>query len=83
MNGTPASPETLEALRCAVHALSRCGFLSFPSHRFDYAWQIEPPSLIADGMSYGLGFAVGLIRFALRWGDRQGKVPEVEYGRTN
>ena len=26
-------------------------------------------------LSYGLGFLVGLIRFAHRWGDRQGRVP--------
>jgi glycosyltransferase involved in cell wall biosynthesis len=26
-------------------------------------------------LSYGLGFLVGLLRFANRWGDRQGKVP--------
>ncbi len=27
-------------------------------------------------LSYGLGFLIGLIRFAHRWGDKQGKVPE-------
>ena len=29
-------------------------------------------------LSYGLGFLVGLVRFASRWGDRQGRVPGFE-----
>jgi succinoglycan biosynthesis protein ExoA len=28
-------------------------------------------------ISYGLGFLMGLVRFANRWGDKQGKVPEL------
>jgi hypothetical protein len=27
-------------------------------------------------VSYGLGFLVGLVRFANRWGDKLGKVPK-------
>ena len=27
-------------------------------------------------LSYGLGFLVGLVRFAKRWGDKLGKVPQ-------
>jgi hypothetical protein len=28
-------------------------------------------------LSYGLGFLVGLVKFANRWGDRRGKVPDL------
>jgi succinoglycan biosynthesis protein ExoA len=31
-------------------------------------------------LSYGLGFLLGLVRFANRWGDRRGKVPDWTYG---
>ena len=27
-------------------------------------------------LSYGLGFLVGLVKFAHRWGDREGEVPD-------
>ena len=30
-------------------------------------------------LSYGLGFLVGLVKFANRWGDRTGKVPDYEH----
>ena len=34
-----------------------------------------PPVFAILHLSYGLGFLVGLLRFAGRWGDRQGKAP--------
>jgi cellulose synthase/poly-beta-1,6-N-acetylglucosamine synthase-like glycosyltransferase len=34
-------------------------------------------------LSYGTGFLVGLIKFANRWGDRRGKVPEWPDGQMN
>ncbi len=33
-------------------------------------------------IGYGLGFLLGLVRFATRWGDRVGRVPEWSAGRT-
>ncbi|MBW6473086.1 MAG: glycosyltransferase family 2 protein [Anaerolineaceae bacterium] len=34
-------------------------------------------------LSYGLGFLAGLVRFIHRWGDREGKVPELPEGWEN
>lgn len=43
-------------------------------------WRYLPLLPIAFGtlhLSYGLGFLVGLVRFINRWGDREGRVPEL------
>jgi hypothetical protein len=44
-------------------------------------WQYLPllPLIFAIlHLSYGLGFLVGLVKFANRWGDKQGKTPAFE-----
>jgi cellulose synthase/poly-beta-1,6-N-acetylglucosamine synthase-like glycosyltransferase len=44
-------------------------------------WQYLPllPLIFAIlHLSYGLGFLVGLVKFANRWGDKQGKIPDWE-----
>ncbi len=45
----------------------------------DHGWRYFPALLMAHPtmhVAYGLGFLVGLVRFARRWGDKVGRVPD-------
>lgn len=39
-----------------------------------------PLAFAAMHLGYGLGFLLGLVRFAARWGDREGRVPPLSAG---
>ncbi|MEM1180060.1 MAG: glycosyltransferase family 2 protein [Acidobacteriota bacterium] len=39
-----------------------------------------PPAFVLLHFGYGLGFLVGLVRFARRWGDAGGRIPSLGWG---
>lgn len=55
------------SLSASLLAAARRGWRAFP---------LLPVVFAILHLSYGLGFLVGLVRFANRWGDRRGRVPE-------
>ncbi|MEJ5315281.1 MAG: hypothetical protein WHS45_12970, partial [Anaerolinea sp.] len=59
----------LANLLASVITASRRGWRYFP---------LLPLVFAILHLSYGLGFLVGLIRFARRWKDRRGRVPALE-----
>ncbi len=56
----------LANLLASIFTASKHGWRSLP---------LLPMIFAILHLAYGLGFLVGLVRFANRWGDRQGKVP--------
>jgi succinoglycan biosynthesis protein ExoA len=66
----------LASLTASLWAAARRGWSSL---------MLLPPVFAILHLSYGLGFLVGLLKFANRWGDKQGKTPNFtsEHARTS
>ncbi|MEO1369338.1 MAG: hypothetical protein AAFX50_19345, partial [Acidobacteriota bacterium] len=56
------------------------GARHFWSLRFWGLFVRLPPAFALLHFGYGLGFLVGLVRFAGRWGDGDGRVPSLGWG---
>jgi hypothetical protein len=61
----------LANLVASVATASRRGWIYLP---------LLPVVFAILHLSYGLGFLAGLVRFIHRWGDRNGKVPDFDFG---
>jgi len=55
-------------------------FLSASKKEWKYVF-VLPIVFTTLHVSYGFGFLVGLFRFIHRWGDKEGKVPQFDFGK--
>lgn len=60
-------------LAASIVSFSKFPKSQFPNHLITYA--LLPMIFAILHLSYGLGFLAGLIKFANRWGDKQGRTP--------